>query len=106
MTERTNEELADVLDRIHVPVSHKAGNALKEAARRLREMDGERIEGCQIGSAFTRGDDYAFSVTVKLPPGGSLHKMLLQRCTLVLHPPEPTGQKRTNDPVSSEEVEK
>ena len=40
----TNEELADALDRIHVPVSRKAGNAAKEAARRLRGQ-GERIEG-------------------------------------------------------------
>ena len=59
---------------------------LRIAAQRLREMpEGERIEGCEIGSAFIRDNFGGDSVTVKLPPDGSLHKMLLEPCTLTIH---------------------
>ena len=78
---------------------------LREAAQRLRNMpkkfytgeqvmrhygadkmpEGEWIEGCEIGSAFIRDSYGGDSVTVKLPPDGSLHKMLLEPCTLTIH---------------------
>ena len=91
----TNEELADgdyadIVDAL----ANEPANGLQEpervllhaAADALRAMpEGERIEGCEIGSAFLIDDDGGDSVTVKLPPGGSLHKMLLEPCTLTIH---------------------
>lgn len=56
---------------------------------RLREPEGERIEGCEIGTAFIHENYGGDSVTVKLPPGGSLHKMLGHRAILtILRDPE------------------
>ena len=90
MAERTNEELADALSGMsawHEAATKVGGfNPIREAAQRLLDMpEGERIEGCEIGSAFIRDNFAGDSVTVKLPPGGSLHKMLLEPCTLIIH---------------------
>ena len=77
------EELADALTEL----AAKGGPyLLLMAADRLRAQDGERIEGCVIGSAFIRENYGGDSITVQLPLGGSQHKMLLHRCTLIVHP--------------------
>ena len=79
------KELADAL--LTVPLRYHDEREIRDAAaKRLRDMpEGERIEGCEIGSAFIRDNYGGDSVTVKLPPSGSLHKMLLEPCTLILH---------------------
>lgn len=47
-----------------------------------------QIEGCTIGSSFHTDSLDNVWVNVKLPPGGSLHQMLLHPCTLVVSPTE------------------
>ena len=119
--ETTNEELADALEAATEPnYILGAGDKwrLREAARRLREMpDGER-KALELLVAHERGLN---------PPGiaSSVHGLHCVYCDwsddsysakieheddcpitiglAVLHPQEPTAQKRTERPSSSEE---
>lgn len=81
---RTDGELADALYAIPVLRGSEDGRTLDEAARRLRAREGERIEGCEIGSSFFDGG----SVMVRLPAGGSLHEMLGHPAILTILDPQ------------------
>ena len=86
--EKPMEELAGALERYASnlrPTKKRGKNAvaadLREAARRLREMDGERIEG-SVYDAHPIGDVYVFKVR-------SMAKQPGQRpATLILHKPQ------------------
>ena len=96
----TNEELADALDLTRKRLNAQSTTSsldierIDNASQRLRDTpDGERIEGCEIGSSLIRDNYGGDSVTVKLPPGGSLHKMLLEPCTLIIHERKEEGDE-------------
>ena len=129
MTEHTNEELADRLywwleyfnddtkgrhpDFVGDPegFDETAIEAdLREAARRLREMDGERIEGW--ADSDYGDDDYDSGLmdfwagdkpTHDTRDANGKEMVIWVRATLILHPQSPTAQKRTERPVSFEE---
>lgn len=81
-------KLADMVDEIFLVLSIEDRANIREATRRLRDR-GKRIEGCEIGTMFTHANFCGDSVTVKLPPGGSLYEMLGRPCTVILNPTEP-----------------
>ena len=69
MTERTSGELADALEQLSRGATHLLGSRCKildEAAQRLREMDGERIEGPLMGDKHIIGR--VRDITVRVEP--------------------------------------
>ena len=109
LIERTPGDLADVLDAMDATdfrMSLSQFTAIREASRWLRKMDGERIEPlemylCEANAVVLKPQIYRFVVD---PDCESCKKAEIDG--LILHPPSPTAQKRTQHPVSSEEVEK
>ena len=69
---------------------------------RTREMDGERIEGYVWPEAARLWRKYG-ERTPDFYRGGIEKLPEAVPATLILHPQEPTAQKRTARPVSSEE---
>ena len=110
MTERTREELADILNRVakrflnSSPEEGWRGYAkhLDEAAQRLREMpDGERIGYVPL-AAFRTAAAATGEHSYPMVPA-ALTPIWQDSVPVFLHTQEPTAQKRTEHPVSSEE---
>lgn len=78
----TKEELADALDLLAVGVSGKAYDDLREAARRLRESEGERIEGWVAPDIGGHGHDSIFR---KWEDTELIDRGLLVPASLILH---------------------
>lgn len=86
---RTNEELADMLDNVRRGLSKATRRA---AARRLRELDGERIEGCEVVHASW--NNYGcLELLIRLPQGPVGHEVkVTDPATLILNPQEPESE--------------
>jgi len=110
MTERTREELADALDAGQMiaflagvkgyyyrnqELTNRVGRHIDEIITRLREMDGERIEGFVLVRDFEWGremKDEAKTVEVPFKTFKLWESETLERpATLILNPQEPNG---------------
>ena len=93
MTDRTREELADALGVMEARLTHVFGDdnqILREAARRLREQDGERIEGIVVEE--TRGMDGTHRIVIEQRDRDMADPVGYARATLIIHTQEPESR--------------